>query len=275
MQTLPKFFKQANTTITDELERSVVVWHSRPLTIAFMRTPTGTCGTSIRVRDFFTEEILAEHPWTGGLGCATVVEGVIYVFGSTDWSNPAGNQIISCALDANYVPGTPHVVMQMPAGGNSYNTEIERRPDGWMMAVETIANGITFLYSNNLWKWSPYGGCMNGPPRFYCACPTINYNIDGMAYLTALRLQSDGSYQTWIARSMNLANVGAFDWSAKALLVAEGPYEGTNSSDFSFCEWNGITLCTYLVGTQDAAPGLVARRGIYPGRLDQLWAEFF
>ncbi len=161
------------------------------------------------------------------------------------------------------------------AGDVFYNCELTQRPDGFMMVTEQSQAGIRFYYTTNLYNWGIYGGCMNSPPAFACACPTIDYGMDGMHYFTALRTHTDGTFQTWICKSQAMGDVSAFTWGNKALLVPEGPFEGTNASDFSFCEWHGMTLCTYFVGSQDPNQSAFARRGIYPGSKDQLWAEFF
>ncbi len=276
-KSLPKLFMQAGTTVTGDLERSVVVCKNRPLIISFLRE--GTHGTQFRVLDFFTEEILACHAWPGGLGCAINVCGKIHIFGSTDWGTPnysVGNGIIMSILADDFSPSTPVEVAHSSAGDVYWNCEITQRPDGFMMVTEQSQAGIRFMYSTNLYNWGAYGGCMNSPPVFYCAGPAIKYNNDdGKTYLPAIRLNTNGNYEVWVARSANLAGVGAFEWSNKQLIVPMMADDGVNTSDISLCEFGDITLLTYFVGSQNGSIPCEARRAIYPGRLDQLWAEFF
>lgn len=269
----PPLHKRAGNWQLATYETAVVNFNGRLLAITFNRGWTATHGDSFTVRDWQTGEALATQPWTGGLGSAIVVNGVIHIFGSTDWGTN-GNEIIHSVLDANFVPSAPTVVLQTNSSYRVYNTDLCRDGAQYVMTFETTS-GIYFQTSPDLATWT---GIQNGSIHQgqYCACPSIDY-VNGWYLLTFLS-HINGQYVTQVSRSQDLIHWQDFAGNAKyppyiCLIAPDGPGEGINTSDVSMAECNGTVYGVYMVG--DQATWANQRTFTYFGTMSQLMGEFY
>ena len=78
-------------------ETALVVFNGEVLCISFVRGPTAFEATHIEVRLWATGQLLASHPWNGGMGTAIVHNGEIHIFGNTNWK-ATGNLIVQAVL---------------------------------------------------------------------------------------------------------------------------------------------------------------------------------
>jgi hypothetical protein len=250
--------------VCNEGETALVVFGGRVLALSFARPWAGFEATSLRVRDWETGVMLAEHPCNVGMGCAIVKDGVINVFGNTRWENP-GNKIVHFTLDpVTFTPSAPIDALLMNSPSDPfkfYNTSVTADPNGFRMVVETTA-GVYFARSTDLSAWTFYGGQLNAGQ--YCGCPTINY-INGAHHLTYLAAGPNGTHETRLAKSAD--DCFTFTYG-KALLVAS-PGEGTNNSDVDMVEIDGKVCGVYLDGDQTTYANL--RRWSYDGTLAQMF----
>lgn len=270
MQTIAAIKKDKPTI---NLETELIVFNDRLLELQFIRGWHTPYASRLRVVDHLTGEVLADNPWTGGLGSAIVKDGVIHVFGTTNWS-ANGNKIIRSTLDANYAPSTPVDALLVNSPFIFFNTSVCEDSNGYRMVVETSV-GVYFARSTDLASWNFYGGQLGAGG--YCACPTIDY-IDGVHYLTYLK-NASGNFVTQVAKSTN--NCFSFSYfngkgvnpAGSYLLVNETERDGVNASDASFAEFNGKVYGVYLNGDQSTWGD--SHRFEYNGTLAQLFAEFF
>lgn len=255
------------------LEAELLVFNDRLLEIQFIRGWTTSYASRLRVVDHLTGEVLGDNPWSGGLGCAIVKDGVIHVFGTTNWL-ANNNKIIRSTLDANYAPSASVDALLVNSTFKFYNTSVCADANGYRMVGETSV-GVFFAKSTDLVAWSFFGGQLAAGQ--YCACPTIDF-IGGIHYLTYLK-SIGGKYVTQVAKSTD--NCFTFSYfsgnstnpSGSYLLVSETERDGNNASDVSFCEFNGKVYGVYLNGDQSSWAN--PRRFSYEGSLADLFAEFF
>ena len=281
MITLPSLHKRAGNYSTNEYETSLLVYEGELLTIAFLRDITRFTGLGIRVRRFFSGALLAENSWPGSMGSVMVINGEIHIFGTTNDAT-YGNSVIHSVLDRDFKPSTPRRLMTtgsawtVEKGGNTFwNTEITRVLDGYILVVETQADGDVFFKSSDLINWAPVGRSFNRNPTTYAGCPTIDF-YRGTFYLTYLADGGDGHYFTRIARSTDLVDWERFKGNAtlgpEVCVVTTDP-DGISASDLSYAEYDGKTYCTYMVSDQTS--WAVSRTGVYLGRIPDLYREFF
>lgn len=270
MQTIAPIIK--NSTYPN-LETELIVFNNQLLEIGFIRAWGATCATKIRITDYFTGALLAENPWTGGMGCAIVKDGVIHIFGNTNWA-ANGNKIIHSTLDIDFTPSSPIDAMLPNSPMKFYNTSITQDANGYRAVVETTT-GVYFAKSTDLNTWTYYGGQLAAGQ--YCGCPTIDF-INGTHYLTYLK-SAGGKYVTQVAKSTDdcftftYFNGNAKYPSGSYLLVPEAERDGINASDASFVEFNGTVYGCYLNGDQSTWADY--KKFSYNGTLQQLFAEFF
>lgn len=270
---LPPLHKRAGNWLLDTYETAVITFNGTPLAITFNRGWTVTHAISFTVRHLLTGEVIANKTWNGGLGCAILINGAIHLFGSTDWG-ANGNAIIHSVLDAEFNPSSPTVILQANSSYRIYNTDICATPCGFTMTYETTS-GIYFLTSTNGASFSPVMDASIHQGQ-YCACPTID-RIGSWYYLTYLS-NIDGKYVTQVSRSADLIAWQDFTGNTVypsyiCLLAPDGPGEGTNASDVSMTEHNGMVYGVYLNGDQTTWGHL--RTFIYLGTKQQLFQEFF
>lgn len=275
---LPTIHKRAGNWLLNTYETSVVTLDGiTPLAITFDRTWTGNYATGFTVRNLLTSEVIAQRSWCGGLGCAIVVDGLIHIFGSTQWVH--GNRIIHSVLDAEFNPSQPTTIHQADGNYLVFNTEICATPSGFTMVIETsdaAGGGIYFLTSGDLVSWRAVPNATINQGQ-YCACPSIHY-LDGWYYLTYLsRIGSD--YVTQVSRSQDLLTWQNFTGNAKypdyICLLSPTPSagEGNNVSDVSMVECGGKVYGVCLIGDQVNYGHL--RTFLFLGTLRQLFKEFF
>jgi hypothetical protein len=165
-----------------------------------------------------------------------------------------------------------------------YNVDVCQTPSAWVMVIEKSQGGIRFKQSTNLANWSDYGGCMNSPPFFYCAAPTIEYSrLRSRFVLTALLQDANGHHYTQICHSTTLANPAAFAWFAgngtysSDVCVVAPEHNETNASDFAYEELptsNGPIVCMSFAGGVQGSD-TPSRDAAYMGSKEQFFAEFF
>lgn len=249
-------------------ETAMVTFNGEPLAITFVRDwSSGSFEAyGIRVTRYLTGEILAEHPWTGGMGCAIVRKGVIHIFGNTNWQSP-GNKIIHSTLAADFSPSAPADALLMNAPDKPfkfYNTSVTADANGYRMVAETTA-GVYFARSTDLSAWTFDGGeLMAGQ---YCGCPSINY-ISGVHWLTFLAHLGDGVYETRVAHSTD----DCFTFTYGQALLTPDSFDGKNCSDVDMVEVGGRVYGVFMDGDQVTWGRL--RRWHYDGTLAQLFTAY-
>lgn len=247
-------------------ETGMVVFGGEALSISFIRGFSGSEGTTLRIRRWATGAVIAEHPWPGGLGCATVEGGLIHVYGSSAWQNP-GNRVIHSTLDSiTFLPTSAVDALLMDNPSSPYriwNTSVTKDASGYMMAVESDRN-VRFAHSADLNSFSFVGGIFN--EGNYTGCPSIHY-INGVHWITFLAHVGEGVYETRVARSTD--NCSTFIYG-KALMFPE-PSDGKNTSDLDMVEIGGQVVGVYADGDQLTYSRM--RSWTYDGTLEQMFLE--
>jgi hypothetical protein len=267
--------------LDSRLECALVVHDGRLLEIAFARNWGATFATHIEVRDYFSDELLASHPWPGGMGCAVVDDNnVINIFGNTNWAG-YGNKIIRSTLDpVTYEPSTPADAMLVNATFRFYNCDVTKYGDKWRAVVEVgepSGPAIYFAESSDLATWVYKGGAL--AYGGYVGCPSIDWIPERNAFFLSYLKAVGGRHVTQAAKSVD--NCFTFSYfSSKSpnpagsyLLDAEPGTEGKNASDASFVEFEGKVYGVYLTGDQST----IARRQkfTFDGTLAELYDQFF
>lgn len=244
----------------------MVVFNGDALAITFARGVTASEATAIHVRRWSTGEVLAEHPWTGGMGCAIVKDGAIHIFGNTNFQNP-GNKIIHSVLAPDFTPSSPvDALLDDPAKPfKFYNTDVTADASGFRMVVETTA-GVFFATSPDLMTWTWASGQLK--PGEYCGCPTIDY-IGGEHCLTFLEPGPGGTWQTATAKSTD----GCLSFSYGKVLLAPDTSDVINCSDVDMVEVGDKVCGVYLDGDQSTHGDLC--RWSFNGTLAQMFAPCF
>lgn len=251
-------------------ETGMVVFNGKPLCITFKRPITGFAADTLEVRQWDTGQLLASHPWTGGMGCAIVHNNEIHIFGNTNWQQP-GNKIIHAVLGQNFAPIAQPDALLMNAPLSPfkfYNTDICKDANGYRMVVETNA-GIYFARSVDMSNWTFYGGQF--APGQYAGCPSLDY-IGGVHYLTWLTNVGTAQapyYVTKVARSLD----DCFTFQYGGTLISPSKDELNNTSDVDFVEHDGKVKGIYLNGDQLTFAG--TRTFLYPGTLAEMFAGAF
>lgn len=268
--TAPRIHKRVGDIPDIDSETAMVVFNGEALCITFNRHILGFEGTAIEVRKWHTGELLASHPWNGGMGCAIVRNGEIHIFGNTNWQNP-GNKIIHSVLGVNFAPSTPIDALLMNAPLSPfkfYNTDICADSNGYRMVVETTA-GVYFARSTDLNTWTWYGGQL--AEGQYIGCPSIDF-VGGVHYLTWLQnIGTGGSpmYVTKMVRSFD----DCFTFQYGSTLIAPSEDEENNASDVDFVEFAGQVIGVYLNGNQLTYAH--TRTFMFPGTLAEMFAGGF
>lgn len=244
----------------------MVVFNGEVLCISFVRDPYGFEATRIEVRLWTTGQLLASHPWNGGMGTAIVHNGEIHIFGNTNWQT-TGNKIIHAVLAQDFAPTALPDALQ---GGSLklYNTDVCAVPGGFRMVVE--AQGyVFFARSTDLVTWTVYGAQF--AKGQYVGSPSIDY-IGSVAYVTWLAnvgTLAKPFYVTKVARSLD--DCSTFEYGGT--LIAPDASEQNNASDVDFVEYAGQVRGLYLNGNQ---LGLAATRTfVYSGTLAQMLQAAF
>lgn len=224
-------------------ETALVVFNGEVLCISFVRAPTAFEATHIEVRLWATGQLLASHPWAGGMGTAIVHNGEIHIFGNTNWQN-TGNKIVHAVLAQDFSP-TPLPDALQGGGLKLYNTDICPGPGGFRMVIE--AQGyVFFARSPDLITWTIFGGEF-GVGR-YVGSPSLDY-IGGVYYVTWLAnvgTLAAPFYVTQVARSTDDCNTFQYGGT----LIAPDATEENNASDVDFVEYAGQVVGLYLNGDQ-------------------------
>lgn len=269
-------------SIDRRLETSVITYNNTVLAISFMRGWTATFANSIEIRDYFTDQIIATWPWSGGFGCATVDENnIIHIFGSTNWTNN-GNKVIHSTLDpATFQPSTPVDAMLPNAPFKFYNTDVTKYGNLWRATLEISANGspaIYFAESPDLYTWTYKGGQLGAGG--YVGCPSIHYIPSKSSFLlTYLKSVGGGRFATQAAKSAD--NCFTFTYfsgnanhpASEYFIAPEIQVDGKNASDVSMCEFNGKVYGVYLDGDQTSVARL--KKFHFDGTMEQLYTEYF
>lgn len=252
------------TWIRGGLETALVVFNGEVLAIGFLRSIMGLFdGSAIRVMRYATGEVLAEHPWPGGMGSAIVKDGVIHVFGY----GASGDKIIHSTLGAGFAPSAPvdALLMNAPASPfKFYNTSVTADANGFRMVVETTA-GVYFARSADLDAWTLHGGQLMAGE--YCGCPSIHF-MGGVHWLTYLHHMGGGRYETRVARSVD--DCFTFTYG-RAVLTPEGS-DALNCSDVDMVEIGGRVVGVYINGDQMTWGDLC--KWSYDGTLAEMFAEY-
>ena len=276
--TLPEIHKKAGTYLSGLMEADPIVFNGELCTVTSVRS--GSTGTEIVVHNLFTKQERARKAFAYGLVCALVDNGVLYVFGTSNWS-AAGNHVamISTTDLVNWT--SPITVFNTHVSGQTiFNTSIDKTPTGYVMAYEVSEPGlvdfsIRTATSTNLLSWTPVGVVVH--PQSYAACPCIKY-LNGWYYIVYLR-NVDGGFVSFIMRTNDFITYDYFNGNAKwpdyiqFLSHVSFPTEGNNNSDVGMIEHNGITYITYAVGDQQTWANV--RTAVYLGTLEQLFKEFW
>lgn len=259
-------------------EATPVTLNGRLLLVTGHRVPwTLTVGTSVRVYDFLTLELLAEHPWPYGLVSAMAEDGKICIFGTEDWSQP-GNGVFTAVLDASLAMGPTAEIYRGPSDRKIYNTSVCKTPTGYAMAIEVDEPGlmpfsVRFATSPDLIAWTDVGIVMH--PTSYAACPTIRH-IDGWYYILYLR-HVEGRFMTFIGRTADFIDFDWFAGNAKypntTQVLVSAANEGINNSDVDLCEQNGVTFFVYADGDQSTWGNL--RSAVYLGTIVDFFREYW
>lgn len=271
IQTHASILKRQGDISTNEYETSVIDFNGVPLSISFIRTLTGSVPTAIRVRNMIGGAVIAEKPWTGGLGCAIVIAGEIHIFGSTNWS-ATGNSLIHSVLAPDFTPSAPVTILTIP-GSHLMNTDVCFDGTNYVFAVEVINStphpGLSYYKTADFSTFTLVKSGFNAGG--YCACPSIDF-IDGKYFVTFLA-NAGGTYVTVSTRSADLLTWNPYG-GADAFLAPDASIgEGCNASDISMAECGGIVYGTYLTG--DQSTWMHRRTFVYLGTLSQLKTEFF
>ncbi|ETK18088.1 hypothetical protein [Pseudomonas sp. FH1] len=270
------------TKLDSRLECSLFVHQGRLLEAAFRRDWFSTFAHTLEIRDFFTDQLLASHPWAGGMGTVVVDDAhVIHVFGNTNWAS-YNNKIIKSTLDpATFTPSAPIDALLVNSPFKFYNLDITKYGTKWRAIVE-ISNdqgpAIYFAESSDLVNWVYRGGRL-GAPGEYVGCPSIHWVPDRNAFLLTFLKSVSGKFVTRPAKSSD--NCFTFSYftsngpnpAGSYLLDADPGTEGKNASDLSMVELDGKVYGVYLTGDQLT----IARRNTfhYDGTMAQLYDEFF
>lgn len=284
--TISQIWKHTPVFIPKPAETSPVVYNGQLLAISTPRD--GFNPICIEVRDYKTGTLLAPPGWSGIFGSATTDEsGVIHVWGATGGSG-TGNAIIHSTLDASFNPSTPDVVYQYPSINRVWNTSACKGPNGWVLAAETLYPGtlgnpgfhiIFYTAPSASGPWTPYTNCFNYNPNppyqllFEAYCPTIKYcAANGYYYLFYMQPQG-GVDRTYVAKSQTL-QPGSWQFYGGSVLDPDGPgNEGTDASDFDYCEFNGKCYGVYFEGSQSAGPQV--KRCLIDSASDAFLASIF
>ena len=247
-------------------ETALVVFNGEVLCISFVRDPFGFEATHIEVRRWSTGQLLASHPWNGGMGTAIVHNGEIHIFGNTNWQT-TGNRIVHAVLGKDFAPTTVPDALQ-GGGLKLYNTDVCAVPGGFRMVVE--AQGyVFFARSTDLVAWTVYGGQFAAGQ--YVGSPSLDY-IGGVAYVTWLAnvgTLAAPFYVTQVARSFDDCNTFQYGGT----LIAPDATEENNASDVDFVEYAGQVVGLYLNGDQ---LGRAATRTFrYSGTLREMLEDAF
>lgn len=278
MQTLPVIKKDAPIR---NLETALVAYNGRLLSIGFIRPWSGTAGTSIRIRNHITGEVLAEHAWTGCMGSAIVDNNnIIHIFGCTNYAN-FGNKIIRSTLDpVTFAPSTPVDAMLPNAPFRFYNCDVTKYGNLWRATIEISNNSgpaVYFAESPDLITWVYKGGQLGAGG--YVGCPSICWIPEKQAFFLTYLKSISGKFVTQVAKSTdNCFTFTYFNGNAKYpagtyLLTPDAERDGINASDVSMAEFEGKVYGCYLNGDQSTWADY--RTFVYEGTMAQLYAEFF
>jgi hypothetical protein len=268
--------------LDDRLECALFVHDGRLLEAAFKRGWFNAYADTLEIRDYFADELLASHPWPGGMGAVVVDENnEIHVFGNTNWSS-YNNKIIRSVLDpVTFEPSAPTDAMLVNSPFKFYNLDITKYGDRWRAVIE-ISNdsgpAVYFAESLDLVSWVYKGGRLCSPGE-YVGCPSIHWVPNRGAFLLTYLKSVGGKFVTHPAKSIDncfsfthFASKGA-NIAGSHFLEADAGTEGKNTSDVSFVEFEGKVHGVYLTGDQQT----FARRNTFcfDGTLDQLYDQFF
>lgn len=160
-------------------------------------------------------------------------------------------------------------------GWSYYNTTLTKGPDGYVLAIEssdlryaTRCFTMFFATSKDLRKWTFLPNEKAFPKHRYCGGPFLTY-CNGWYYLTLVSEMPCERWCTYIHRTkdFDLWECGRYNpfmmWDQRDRQVSPNARDITsdfakkikthficNASDLEFCEFNGKTLLSYIIGDQ-------------------------
>lgn len=275
-------------------EGSPFVWGGRLMLAAFHRgsgysNDSWQSATHVELWDVESDTLLTTVEAPLGCGTALVVDGRLFLFGTSNWDR-TGNSI-SVVSSSDLTEWTePSVIFTAPASQTIYNVTIVREGSGFLIGYEICEKGKVCFNVRFLRSSSPDSGYVRVEgaaltPGFYTACPTLFF-ADGWyysMYLSAFR-ESSGplhlqmSWSTLISRSRDLIT---WEQSPQPVVWAhDGGDHYFNASDIDLVEHEGRVRGIYGNGPQVSFPGAEigdhgVREIIYEGGLNEMLGRFF
>ena len=256
---------KGQTLYQSRMESTPVIFQGQQIDVVSYRDPAGTTGKSVELH--VSSEITTAVAFPYGYISALVLNGELWIFGTSDWSH-AGNAIFATHSADLVSWSSPQLVLQADAQTTLWNTSVTQTDTGYLMASEHAPGAVSFYSSQDLIDWQTAG---TFTAEGYAACPTIRF-VGGYYYVTYL-WQGDSYFATRIARSADLIS---WEYSAQAVISPDAD-EGYNASDLDLVETpNGVRIL-YAIGCQVIAPGswFAIREASAPGTLADFLGSFF
>jgi len=291
----PVRIEKLGTVDCDMVETTPIVFRDRPYLFEYVRT---SYWNNPHGKSYFRFVCLedwsptAPFGWGRHLGSAYSEEDVVYVYSVDKWGGSVVEVLWSRDLD-----NWRRAVVLNTAGWGCYNTSVCRADDGYVMALEVgeppqlVGRRFTIFFarSDDLlhWKLLPTHICYSKDR--YTACPSIRF-IDGWFYMTYLEEKEGPLYETFVARSRDLA-----DWEPSQLnpMLHPSPEDkkianpsvparlrdrirvaqNINNSDVDLCEHSGKTILAYSWGNQRGNEFLAL--AAFRGTMKELFESFY
>lgn len=300
---LPKLFKLVGNYNPDPFqswETSIVVDQTgvinsgKPITITFkcaddnVWPPSPSNLPTLIIRDYFTRTVLNTVTWPNGgyrgFAVKNTINGLIHIFGTHDQANTAGqNSIVHSTIDATLIPTAAIEIFnseQYGSGIQCIASYVSPTPTGYCL---NYANqwGAGFLDWPDA-NFTPGAKSQSNPNGYTVSSSAqawtttlesaaADYNAaDGYWYSAAQNLQNGLLWLT-MGRSQDRVH---WTYPSTILIYPDMPaLEGIDSSDIRMVEYNGQVYIVHLCGDQSTWSNI--RTAVYPGTLQQLYAEFF
>lgn len=223
------------------------------------------------IRDRETGEIIARF----GHGCYYYSfyqeDGVAYVIGTKSLPGMLAGDGYMIFESRDLINWTGRELISNP-GWRYYNSSLTKGPDGYVLCMESDHTGVPFTCffatSPDMINWTFMPEEAGYPLDRYCGGPWMRYSR-GYYYLIVVTALPGARYTNYLCRTKDFDTweMGYYN----PLLMPDDDdrklspymYEITpelreqirtafisNNSDLDFCDWNGKTLITYLVGDQ-------------------------
>lgn len=257
-----------------------LVWNSRLIYLVSARPSDGSANGQmlINVVDQETKAVIASHQTDLGFISAIVVNGVINVFGTTDWTHDGNSiEMISTSDLVNWT--APVVVITAPSDTTLFNSTVTQDDTGFVMAYELCQEGqvcynFRFIRSDDLATWTDAG--QQYEVGYYSACPTIRY-VDGKYYVFFVSEYVEMSF-AWGTLLMRSDDLKGWEMSKQtALSPFDGDDHSRNASDMDLIEFDGKVRMIYYSGPQlpqDSAGGGL-REASFDGTMSEFLNKFF